>query len=347
MKNLLFIILGILLLAGCATFPFQYVIVDSPALSDKPYAEIAKISDTNKNLFWQVDDKDKLPSSFRVKYHPLYNTKHCIIVEGSISNGNKKYPIVLDTGASQGLFVNDIHVLENRLLIYPLQKSKADSNAFSFGICYIPQLRIGQMTLLNFPCLYLQRHLELQFFSVPIVKDDSIIMGLTALREFNCIIFDNINKEVEFLCDQTFKPEQKSLWSKYPLSIEEDDFGNAFLFVQIPVAGEPMKVQVDTGSGNGLALSEELWAKISPRVQKIMLKNGSDLYPYIGRLTCRKGIIEQLQVGNKLIPNAIISVFPLQSPLLHDCNAILGMQFFHDSVIVLDFENLILWVRNQ
>jgi hypothetical protein len=348
MKNLLYSIPGILfLLAGCGELPFRYVIVDTPALSDGPYTEMNWISYSQQHLHWQIDDQAEQHAAFRVKYHPFYTTKHCIVVEGSIADSKKKYPVVLDTGASQAVFVNDIHVLENKLSVYPMQTNKTEAKDYGLGLCYVPQLWIGQMILQDFPCWYLQRHLEIQFFGLTIDRDDSIIIGLTALREFNCIIFDNINKEVEFLCDRTFKPEQETLWSKYPLSIEEDGYGNTFLFVQIPVAGELLKVQLDTGSGNGIALSEELWRTLSGKLNNIKLKNGTDLYPYIGRLDCRKGVIEELQVGNKLIPDAIVSVFPAKSPLLHDCDAILGMQFFQDSVIVLDFNNSLLWVKGS
>jgi len=344
-KDLLCTILGLLfLLTGCTAFPFQYIIVDTPHISAEPYTEVA-MSDSRQNLHWQIDSKFERADTFRVKYHPISATRRCVVVEGSISDNEKKYPVVLDTGASQGVFINDIHALENKLPIYQVQTNKAGQD-YGLGLCYIPELRIGQMTLVDFPCWYLQRHLELKFFGMPIARDDSIIVGLTALREFSCIVFDSINKEVEFLHNQTFEPDQEHEWSKYPLSIEEDR-GNVFLFVHIPVDGELMKVQLDTGSGNGLALSEELWEKLSHKVQNVSLKEGTELYPYIGRLPCRKGAIAQLQVGDRLIQNAKMSVFPANSPLLSDCDAILGMRYFQDAVMVLDFKNAMLWVSSQ
>jgi hypothetical protein len=347
MKNSLFAILVVLcLLAGCTTSPFRYAIVDTPNLSNRPNTEISKLSDIRQNLCWQIDDKVEQTGTFRVKYHPSYNTKRCVVVEGSIADGKKKYPVVLDTGASQGVFVNDIHVRENNLPVYSMQQNKGDLKDYGLGRCYVPQLRIGQMTLAKFTCWYLQRHLELKFFGVSISRDDSIIVGLAALREFSFIVFDSINREVEFSHDRVFEPDDNQVWSKYPLSIEEDR-GNAFLFVYIPVAGELMKVQLDTGSGNGLSLSEKLWEKLSGKLQNVKLKEDTELYPYIGRLSCKQGIIKQLQMGDRLIPNAKISVFPTSSPLLSECDAILGMQYFQDTVMVLDFNNSVLWVKNH
>jgi len=355
MKNLSVIILSVLcLLAGCNTSPFQYAIVDTPNLSAESNTEITNISDTHQNLHWQIDEKVEQTAILRVKYHPSYSTKHCIVVEGEIGDNKKKYPVVLDTGASQSVFVNDIHVLENKLPVYPVQQNKGDLKDYGLGLCYVPQLRIGQMTLADFSCWYLQRHLELKFFGMSIARDDSIIVGLAALREFSCIVFDGIKREVEFSRNKIFEPDQEQAlsratsreWSRYPLSIEEDR-GNAFLFVQIPIAGESMKIQLDTGSGNGLSLSEELWETMSGKLQNIKLKEDTELYPYIGRLSCKRGVISKLQVGDRLIPNAKISVFPASSPLLSDCDAILGMQYFQDTVMVLDFNNAMLWVRNH
>jgi len=95
------------------------------------------------------------------------------------------------------------------------------------------------------------------------------------------------------------------------------------------------------------AYSEKLWEKLSGKLQNVKLKEDAELYPYIGRLSCKQGIIKQLQMGDKLIPNAKISVFPTSSPLLSECDAILGMQYFQDTVMVLDFNNSVLWVGNH
>ena len=76
------------------------------------------------------------------------------------------------------------------------------------------------------------------------------------------------------------------------------------------------------------------------------LKKGKELYPYIGRLKCRRGVIRELQLGSRTIKKAKISVFPNDSPLLEECQGMIGMDCFRDTVIVLDFENEIMWVKN-
>ena len=159
------------------------------------------------------------------------------------------------------------------------------------------------------------------------------------------MMFDSIKNEVEFSCNQNFKPGGKNVWKKYPIHIEEDFNGNTFLFVRIPVVGKEMELQFDTGSGRGLAIGEKLWKQIDDEFQNLNLKKGKDFYPYIGRLACKRGIIPELQVGDRIVSDAEISIFPDDSPLLVECEGLLGMQYFNDTIVVLDFEKFLMWVK--
>jgi hypothetical protein len=273
-----------------------------------------------------------------------------MVVEGRVGDGGKRYPVVLDTGASQSIFVKDTHVLDNKLPIYPMQTNKAGLNGFSLGLCHLPELQIGNVALVDWPCLYLERHTKPELFGLSIaqddIKDDSIIVGLPVLQEFKYVLFDNIRKEAEFSYNELFLPGEPGLWEQYPLSIEEDFRGNAFLFVSIPICGEEIELQLDTGSGRGLAIRDELWEKMCEKIHNVKLKDGRDLYPYIGRLSCKRGIIGKLEMGKRIVKNVEISVFPNDSPLVKGCQGLLGMQCFQDTVMVLDFESKLMWVKN-
>lgn len=61
----------------------------------------------------------------RIKYHNLWNTARFMVVEGSFEGSSKKYPVILDTGASQALFI----------------KSRTS------GICAFPQVPSGKMLM--------------------------------------------------------------------------------------------------------------------------------------------------------------------------------------------------------
>jgi hypothetical protein len=360
-KRLLIVLLalGLGTTAGCSIYTAGYnteSLTNRPDIrlidpNNGPYSiKVILRDDGRRDYSWEIDSQIEQANPCRVKYHRLYATRGFMVVEGRVGDGGRKYPVVLDTGASQAIFVKDTHVLDNKLPIYPMQTDKAGLNGFNLGLCHLPELQIGNTALVDWPCLYLEQHTKLALFGLSIaqddVKDDSIIVGLPVLQEFKYVLFDNIKKEAEFSYNELFEPGETGLWKQYPLSIEEDFRGNAFLFVSIPVCGEEIELQLDTGSGRGLAIREELWEKMCEKIQNVKLKNGGDLYPYIGRLLCKQGIIGKLEMGERTVKNVEISVFPNDSPLMKGCRGLLGMQCFQDTVMVLDFENKLMWVKN-
>ena len=267
-----------------------------------------------------------------------------MVVEGTIGSG-KHYPVVLDTGASVPLFVNDIHIKENRLAYIPAISSRNEPSGW--GKCLIPKLNIGQIALSNWTCYYKEQHMELKLFGLPIARGKALIAGLGTLRRFKYIIFDSIKKEVELSLERSYEPLNRDIWTAHPFYIEEGLGDNCYLYVKIPVAGEEVELQLDTGSGKGLAVSEELWKHLSKKTHYNKLKKDIDLYPYIGLLNCKKSTIPKLEFGNRIITNAEISVFPDNCSLVGPCSGLVGMQYFKDTIIVLDFERNFLWIRNK
>ena len=320
--------------------------------NDGPYSiEVIQRRDGSRDYLWEIDSRIEQAETCRVRYHRLYSTSRFMVVEGKVGNTGNTYPIVLDTGASQAVFVKDNHVMENNLPIYPMETNKLDLNGHHLGLCHLPKLQIGSASLVNQPCFYLEPKAKPELFGLSIAKDnstdDSIIVGLPALRQFKYIIFDSVRKEVEFSHGELFEPGESQLWEQYSFSIEEDFHGNTFLFVTILIAGKETELLLDTGSGRGLAISEDLWEGIRERIHDLKLRKKRDLYPYIGSLVCKRGVIPKLQVGDRTVKNAKISIFPNNSPLMEESEGLLGMQYFQDTVMVLDFERNLMFVKNQ
>lgn len=347
------VLIGLLILqTGCSIDPVRTVVVNGENLQNRPDITIISMNDRQKstedivtghwNYGGRILESTRTGDPTRVKFHTSYSQNRWMVVEGTIGSG-KKYPVVIDTGASPALFVNDIHILENKLAIYPIGTGK--NGAPGWGICHLPELSIGKVTLINWPCFYREQHTEVRLFGLPLAKAKPVIIGLPALKRFKYIAFDSINKEVEFSLEKAFDCDRSDLWTQYPFVIEEYLGGNASLFVKIPVAGQETELQLDTGCGRGLAINRELWEKLSTRIQNVTLKKGRDLYPYIGWLPCEQGVIPKLDVGARTIKNAKISVFPNDSPLVDQCRGLLGMQCFRDTVMVIDFERNLIWVK--
>ncbi|MGD2094253.1 MAG: hypothetical protein PVH77_04505 [Phycisphaerales bacterium] len=284
----------------------------------------------------------KQTNHYRVKYHPSCAKNNLAIVKGTLQSG-KMYPVVLDTGASAAFCVNDVHIQENKFKLYPFRNN--DGHAMNWGMCDLGELRIGEMILANWPCYYQQRHTEIQLFGFPIFKDKTITVGLPILRQFKYIEFDNPGGEIYFSLGRSFGPDELSSWKNYSFVIEEDERGNTFLIVDIPIAGEMSSLQLDTGNGGGLAVSTELWGRMSKRIENIKMLEGKDLYPYIGRFSCKQGVIPKIEIGHRTVNNVRTSVFPDDSPIMEGCNGLLGMQCFRNNKMVLDFEKSMMWVK--
>lgn len=304
-----------------------------------PYSvQVVERADGTKDYFWEIDSRIEQAGRALLKYHPMYSTHHFAAVEGSIGPKGRKYPVVVDTGASQPVLVRKVHINQNNLRVQTLNTAGPDGG--KIGLCYLPELDLGPVKLIDWACLRLTpRSAGLG------VRDDFAVVGLPVLREFKYIKFDSVASEVEFSKDNTFEPNDRDLWTQYPIWLEEDFSGNVFLLTRLPVAGQEMELQLDTGSGRGLAISEELWEQLPADAKQVHLKRAKELYPYIGNLSCRRGVLAELALGEKTLHNVPVSVFSDDSPLVEDYGGLLGMQLFKDSVMVLDFENSLMWVK--
>jgi hypothetical protein len=330
----------LLVQAGCS-HPAGYATSGSnfAKTSDWPYSiEVVERGDGTKDYYWEIDSQIEQGEQTVVKYHRIQGQYKFAVIEGTIGPGGNKYPVVVDTGASQPLIVKDVHVRQNKLKVRSLKTAGPDGR--KVGLCYLPELDLASVKLIDWPCL------ELKSASMGLgVRDDFMIVGLPVIREFKYVVFDNVAGQVEFSKDRAFEPGNANSWKQFPIWVEEDFSGNAFLFVQITVGGQEMELQLDTGSGRGLAISQELWEQLPADVRQVRLSRAKELYPYIGNLSCRRGEIREMELGGSNIHDVPVSVFADDSPLVEDCGGLMGMQLFSDTIMVLDFENELMWVK--
>ncbi len=266
-------------------------------------------------------------------------------VEGRLGASSDSYPVVLDTGAAGTVFVNDVHLREDLLPVLRPTGEHIGPERRGAVRCQLDRVRIGPIVLEQPPCWYVPLQGESDDVATPTHRDNSVIVGLAALQELSYLMFDNIGRETELSYGAPFRPEDPGLWSKHPLEIRYDARGYPSLLTELTVAGERICIQLDTGSGRGLTVTETLWKRLSKKLPGVRFKRGADFYPYIGRLPCRRSHLDQLQIGARTIRHADLSVFPDDSVLFGHCYALAGMQYFQDTAIVLDFQGRTLWVR--
>jgi predicted aspartyl protease len=308
--------------------------------ADWPYSvEVIERVDGTKDYFWEIDSHIEQGEDTIIKYHPTNKQYKFAVIEGSFGPDGRKYPVVVDTGASQAVLVKDVHIRQNNLKVETFKTAALGGR--KIGLCYLPELDLSSIRLINWPCL----RLASQSAGLG-VRDDFVIVGLPVLREFKYVAFDNIAGQIEFSKDKVFKPDEADSWEQFPMWLEEDFSGNVFLFARITVEGQEMELQLDTGSGRGLAISEEMWEQI-PESKQVRLKHTKELYPYIGNLSCRRGTVAELALGGSKIHNVTVSVFADDSPLVEDCGGLMGMELFRNTKLVIDFENELLWVKRS
>ena len=344
-KTPLFILLSFFLLsqAGCSFQPLSVVMVDGGLESrTTPQVPLDK-SVYSKNILGgsrQRGNPEHL-THCRVEYYPSRGGNFWSVVEGVLNN--RTYPVILDTGASAAIFVNDVHIRENDLPFYPSKKT--DGQYADWAMCDLGGLSIGEMSLSGWPCYYQQQHVEARLFGLPVFKDKTIVVGLPVLRQFKYIEFDNVKREVYFSLDGEFRSVEPDSWTQYPFVIEKYSQHNTFLLVDIPIAGERTKLQLDTGNNGGLAVGAGMWSRINKKLQNVKLVKGEDLYPYMGRVACERGVVPNIEVGNRVIKDIQLSVFPDDSAIIENSQGLLGMQCFKDTVMIIDFEKSLIWLK--
>lgn len=255
-------------------------------------------------------------------------------------NGDKEYPTIIDTGNPMCLIVSDTVVADSKLEIYPIQEVDKDIG----GLCHVSRVQIGDMAIINPVCHYALGHYERQVLGRTIWKQRDMNLGLGLIRKFSYVLIDNITCEVEFCTKGGFEAEPNESWSQYSMSIEKDELDQERLMVDMPIAGRTRKVVFDTGFNCGLTTTEKIWEKLSDNLT-VLRSRDSRLGTPEGIVACRKITVEKLQVADVSINNAIIFVESSDTPFGEEFLT-LGMGYFEDTVIVLDFQRMLLCVKN-
>jgi len=360
---LLYILLSLLFLPGCSLIARNAVVKGKIASlrnlpridPNDPNCSISSIRTVNaqdgkievkvKEDAFAIDMAER---PCRVKYKKIPGPKskldNSIILDGELVDSSREYPINIDTGVPGYILVNDVHVLENNLPIYYNPDDQE-------GICCLPDLRIGELTLRNLVANYYLGHSELQLFRISIEKDKEILIGLSLLQRFKYVAFDNVSKEVEFSTTQSFPAQNRSLWSRYPFSIQADSKGSPRIVVEIAIGGENMPLVFDTGCQAALLTSEKTWKQTQKRLHKIKRSIKTAYAPLAGgNIRSRTVIVKELKVGNKTVKSAYVCILPNDASTIEAMKSqggLLGMQCFSDTTVVLDFEQDVMWVKNN
>jgi len=207
----------------------------------------------------------------------------------------------------------------------------------------VPRLEIGDMAVINQPCFYDLKHYEKRSFGRTKWKDRDMFMGLRLMKSFRYILIDNAAGEVEFCGEGSFRADPNEPWPHYLMRVEPRERNLERLMVTIPLAGRKRKIMLDTGADCGMLVSAGRWKEFSAGLEIVKRQRG--------RVRMRDGwkkvtvmTVKSMDVGGKTVERAPIHV--MDDGETDEDYLLLGMGYFTDTVIVLDFEHELLWVRD-
>ena len=274
--------------------------------------------------------------TFSVKYHRsiIYDASQATIpVE--FSNG-RKYIAYLDTGGPGYAILSSDIVIDNRFPIWPAFYSDGNS---SMGICYIPELKVGTAKIENIIAPYDEYQWQFRIIGIPFYKQQTVILGRDFIKSFDYVMFDNVQSKVVFSKEKAFLPDNPQRWSFYPF-IEDSNGGNTIV-VKIPLAGKVLDIAFDSCWGKpGLFINKKHWEAIKQDLSfKLQGKINGTTYQGM-KLPGRKATISSLSIGEKTLKN--VEVHISDDP---DGYSVIGLDYFQDTIVVLDYVNNLFWIK--
>lgn len=278
----------------------------------------------------------KRPKAYRSKYLCRdYHTSGVALLKCNFGT-EESFKLILDTGSGNALTVKGIHVLKNNLSILP-------QKGLPRGLCLVPKLQIGPIIFENILASYSDFQLQDQIFGIPFLGTSKVLLGLDLLKLFKYVSFDNLNKEV-VLSAATFDPGKTGEWQPFSFSLKKKEHGTA-LMVRLPIEDRKYELIFDSGAGTGLILKDRNWQLLRNDLEHITFTHSNFwIEDYGGKYLCRKGNAKRLSIGNLTLTDIEILVISNENPL-RECEGLIGLQFFKQQHIILDFERLLLWVK--
>ena len=211
------------------------------------------------------------------------------------------------------------------------------------GVCYIPELNIGSALIKDAMGYDWEQQWQYRFMNVPVDKYSEIILGLQFITTFDYVLFDNVNQEVIFSKEGAFVTDNPDLWQSFPFSIKPDSIRNERIMVQMPINGQEYELFFDScGSAPGLDLSKSDWQTIKPDLTVKQLRNTHRYSYQYGRFSCQEATVSELTIGEKTLKDVEIVIREDPKKL-----SMLSLGYFQDTVVVLDFVNNLMWIKNK
>jgi hypothetical protein len=363
-----FAVSGILLTTcGCSIHPYREVLVEHRWLKEKkgresadanhitigplcislkpdnpPVCDTGAPDDNRRNVLSITHEASiHLVNTREVTYrwtdHPL--RAPLVVIDGTFAEG-APCKLVIDTGAAPALLVRGSHILQNGFDFLP------DSRDLNVGLCYIPELHVGNMSVKDVLAWYSDYELQRQIFGIGLAYEQTThaLMGLPLLLSFQHVRFDFVRHDVT-LARTPFRPATAAGWMKFPCSVQERG-GGPSLILRLPIGGREYELLVDTGSTYALIVTQHLWAQWSAHVRCTRQHRAHIWLPeHGGRHECWKGRIDRLPMGRHHPRNVEVCIVA-DDDRIRESDGVIGLPLFKEAeALVLDFDRGLLWIR--
>lgn len=266
------------------------------------------------------------------------------VVRGEL-NG-KAYDVIFDTGNNLGVFIEDVQINEHHLGVLFFNE---ENNAAGGGLAIVDSLKAGPLTFENYPCNFLSQHAEFRLLGIlPVYRYRWIAMPIQLISKFSYIEYNQIDRELCISREAPFAVEDTSAWITVPFEIDERR-----ILVRSSIEGIPMTLFLDTGSDSELELAgaavEPLFEKRTD-FAKARKRTGATYAPYAGGMAkVRKFTAKNLRWADHDVRNVEIFYRKKFSPQdqfpSEGTDGTIGLGLFRKTVMVLDFQNNLMWVK--
>lgn len=305
--------------------------------------QVTETEDGSKSYHWNRsvnfdDHKQTLPYWGRKSYlNPA-------VVRGQL-NGTT-YAVIFDTGNNLGVLIEDIQINRHDLGVFFFN---SENKSASDGLAIAASLSIGPLAVENYPCSFLKYRAEHRLFGIlPIHRFQWIVMPLQVISNFRYIEFNQISKELHISPERPFVPPDASDWIAYPFEINKNR-----ILIKTSIEGIETVLFLDTGASGELELNQSLVEQLydkRPDFRTARKKNMKVYAPYAGgEQNAKLFTAKNLRFADSCLTEVELIYKTASSQETRfpyvDINGTIGLGLFGHTVMVLDFEKNLMWVK--
>lgn len=254
----------------------------------------------------------------------------------------RAYPFLFDTGCNPYVIVEDRHVYENGMpACFP---DPGDRNNVP-AIVIADRLKVGSLVFENHPCFLWKHHAQYRFLGLPAARGRDVMIPLNIMKALRFFEFDQIRHRLRFSPRISFEADDPAEWIAFPFDLQS---GN--LLLSIPIEDVEATWMLDTGANGQLNMARSLVERVLEQrgdFRSGREKDGWSFAPYAGgKREEKKFTARQVKFGDHLIRAVNASYEPDRDAFADEpYEGVIGFGFFKKTVMVLDFERGVMWVK--